>query len=141
MAKRSPSTPITALDPHHPLIRRLTRAVQLRDRMLGVDERSAVDAAGCVGRLGHIGHLVALTAAHLATARPRGEHDEAAQELLAFDGAPIGRLRRPATTPDLLLPAYEAALEQQFAGDDGREGDADQVAECADVDMEATVAL
>ena len=123
MAKRSTVPAPSALDSHHPLIRRMVRSVQLRDRAL----RDGTIGDGDPWRLAHIGELLVLVAQHIATARPRVEHDEAARE------------GRPPATPDLLHPALESAIDRHLAGDDGREGDRDAEAE-ADPDF-VTAAL
>ena len=127
---------VSTLDPLHPLIRRLLRTVQVRDLCVSANPEGARDS-----RLAHVGALLVDVAQHIATARPRVEHDEAAQLRIECDGAPIGTLRRPATVRDLLHPALEAAITRQLEGDDGAEGDADAAAECADVDTCATVIL
>lgn len=125
MAKRLTTPAPSALDPHHPLIRRLIRRVQLRERAL----LAGTEGAGDPWRLAHVGGLLVDVAQHIATARPRLEHDESAQLLLEFDGQAIGQLRRPSAAPDLLHPALEAAINRHLEGDDGREGDVDAEAE------------
>ncbi len=126
------------LDPLHPLSRRIMRRLQLFAkraiercrRQGGLPPRLALlaEAAGIVGE----------TATHLARAIPRHEYDEQAQQLLAFDGAPIGRLKRPAAFRDQLLPIFEAAIMAQFDGHQV-EGDVDQVNECAPADCAGLV--
>lgn len=136
MATMNRSTAVSALDPHHPLIRRLIRRVQLRDHAL-LEAAAAGDVSAMLPRVVHVGDLLADVCAHVRRAVPRVEHDEAAQQLLVVDGAPVGRLRRPAPMPDQLHPMLEAAIVAHVCSDD--EGDADAAAECADVDLVATV--
>ncbi len=107
-----------ATDSRHPLTRRLMRRLQLF--------AASVLANGKPPRLILLDEALGAIrdhASHIATARPRSEYDEPAQELLTVNGSPIGRLRRPTDQLDQLHPIIERAIEVHLTGD--LEGDHD----------------
>lgn len=136
MAKSKTVEPL-ALDPHHPLNRRLVRRLQLFSQEVlafgALPPRLAL-LDEVRGQLGEI-------CGHIRKAQPRVEYDESAQERIIINGECIGRLSRPASFPDLLHPMLEAAIERQIAGDDGREGDRDAENECAPADCAGLVEI
>ncbi len=126
---------VSALDPHHPLVRSLLRVIQ-RIRKAPVVRGSA---AALQERLWWAGEILSPVCAHIAKARPSVEYDEAGQCLFAIDGDTIGRLKRPPTPYDELHPMLERAIGRHLVGDDAAEGDHDEARECAEKMTPATV--
>ncbi len=125
MARKAPVERVSALDPRHPLIRRLIRRVQLRDHAIALGH-PIIDLRA--DRLVHVGEILLDVVGHVRRAVPRIEYDEAAQLQLEVDGEIIGRLKRPHTGPDLLHPALEAAIAAHL---DGHQVDGEHDDECA----------
>jgi hypothetical protein len=126
---------LSAIDPLHPLIRKMVRAVQLRDRMI---ETGLPQYRNSMARLLHVGLLLTDVCGHIRRSAPRIEYDEAAQMRIECDGQPIGTVKRPATMPDCLHPMLEAAIEKHLTGPEV-DGDHDAETECAPSDVTGLV--
>ncbi len=124
----------TALDPHHPVVRRMMRRLQLFAKKAIEHCRAHGGQPPRLALLVEAGALLTDICGHIRTAAPRIEYDEAAQERIMLNGECIGRLSRPAAFPSQLLPMIEAAIEAHLDGHQV-DGDADAAAECAPSDI------
>ncbi len=134
MVKRCTPVEPSALDPHHPLIRRVMRRFQLFGKHAVEHFRDGHGMPPRAALLCEAGGVLLDVCAHIRRSVPRVEYDEAAQQLIHCDGLPIGTLKRPAPFPDLLHPAIESAIAAHLDGVTV-DGDADEAAECAPADL------